>query len=100
MIKCYMFDLDGTLLDTLEDLNFNIELTGFDMDDFEFENESSFSMDNIAEIDGYNSNEDDREFFTKTFTFPTEKKKQIICYLKKHQNEIVEQIIKESEHDD
>ena len=29
-----------------------------------------------------------------------QKKKQIICYLKKHQNEIVEQIIKESENDD
>jgi hypothetical protein len=85
-------------LEELNDLDFDITLTGFD--DLDFDNSSFFSMDEIDEIDGYNENEDDREYFTKTFTFPTEKKKQIICYLKKHQNEIVEQIIKESEKDD
>ena len=85
-------------LDALTDLDFDIELTGFDIDDLDFG--EAFSMDDITEIDGYNENEDEREFFTKTFTFPIEKKKQIICYLKKHQNEIVEQIIKESEQDD
>lgn len=86
-------------LGELDDLDFDISLTGFDIE-FVFGEESLFSMDDIDEVDGYDENEDDREFFTKTFTFPTEKKKQIICYLKKHQNEIVEQIIKESEKDD
>ena len=85
-------------LNELNDLDFDFTLTGFD--DLELDDESLFSMDEITEIDGYNENEDEREFFTKTFTFPIEKKKQIICYLKKHQNEIVEQIIKESENDD
>ena len=67
------------------------------MEDFGFE---MFSIDDIDEVEAYNEKEDEREYFTKTFTFPIEKKKQIICYLKKHQNEIVEQIIKESENDD
>ena len=82
-------------LDELDSLNFDFTLTGFD--DLELDDESLFSMDEISEIDGYDSNEDGREYFTKTFTFPIEKKNQIICYLKVHQNEIVEQIIKESE---
>lgn len=82
-------------LDDLNNLDFDFTLTGFE--DLELDDESLFSMDRISEIDGYNEDEDDLEYFTKTFTFPTEKKNQIICYLKVHQNEIVEQIIKESE---
>ena len=73
------------------------DILSFDMSDFGFD---IFSMDDINELDGYNEKEDEREHFSKTFVFPIEKKKQIICYLKKHQNEIVEQIIKESENDD
>lgn len=72
-------------------------ILSFDMEDFGFE---MFSMDDIDELDGYDAETDDREHFSKTFTFPIEKKKQIICYLKKHQNEIVDMIIKESENDD
>ena len=73
------------------------DILNVDMGDFGFD---IFSMDDLEEMEGYNSEEDDREHFSKTFVFPIEKKKQIICYLKKHQNEIVEQIIKESENDD
>ena len=82
-------------LNELDDLGFDFTLTGFD--DLELDDESLFSMDELTEVDGYNEHDDDREYFTKTFTFPIEKKNQIICYLKVHQNEIVEQIIKESE---
>lgn len=85
-------------LDELDNMNFDFTLTGFD--NLELDDESLFSMDEISDIDGYNEHEDDREYFTKTFTFPIEKKNQIICYLKVHQNEIVEQIIRESEIDD
>ena len=73
------------------------DILNVDMGDFGFD---IFSMDDLEEMEGYNSEEDEREHFSKTFVFPIEKKKQIICYLKKHQNEIVEQIIKESENDD
>ena len=73
------------------------DILNIDMGDFGFD---IFSIDDLEEMEGYNSEEDDREHFSKTFVFPIEKKKQIICYLKKHQNEIVEQIIKESENDD
>jgi hypothetical protein len=92
------YDLLKIELEELDNMDFDITLTGFD--DIDFDDSGFFSMDDISEIDGYNENEDDREYFTKTFTFPIEKKNQIICYLKKHQNEIVEQIIKESERDD
>ena len=83
-------------LNELDDLGFDFTLTGFD----DLDVEEAFSMDNLSEIDGFNANEDDREYFTKTFTFPLEKKNQIICYLKKYQNDIIEQIIRESEKDD
>ena len=73
------------------------DILNVDMGDFGFD---IFSMDDLEEMEGYNSEEDDREHFSKTFVFPIEKKKQIICYLKKHQNEIVDMIIKESENDD
>ena len=83
---------DFDLLDIEVDDILNIDLT-----DFGFNLESMFSMDNIEEMEGYNLHNDDRDYFRKTFTFPIEKKNQIICYLKKNQNKIVEQIIKESE---
>lgn len=89
------YELLQVELDELDNLNFDFTLTGFD--DLELDDESLFSMDDLTEVDGYNEHEDNREYFTKTFTFPIEKKNQIICYLKVHQNEIVEQIIKESE---
>lgn len=72
------------------------DITNFDMSEFGFD---VFSMDDIDELEGYNAEDDDRKHFSKTFTFPIEKKKQIICYLKKHQNEIVDMIIKESENE-
>ena len=74
-------------LEELDNLDFDFTLTGFD--DLWLDDESLFSMDEMSEIDGYNSSEDRREYFTKTFTFPTEKKKQIICYLKRHQTKLL-----------
>lgn len=71
----------------LQDLDFDISGLGLD----------SFSLDDIDDFDGYDVEDDERDSFSKTFTFPIEKKKQIICYLKKHQNEIVEKIIQEAE---
>ena len=84
------FDID-ILSEELENIDLDMLEFGFDMSDY------SFSMDDIEESQGYDDKNDDRDYFEKTFTFPIEKKKQIICYLKKHQNEIVEKIIKESE---
>ena len=81
----------------------NIELDNIDLDMSAFGvdiSDYSFSMDDLSETDGYDEESDERDYFEKTFTFPIEKKKQIICYLKKHQNEIVAEIIKESEKED
>lgn len=71
----------------LKDLDFDFSGLGLD----------SFSLDDIEDFDGYDVEDDERDSFSKTFTFPIEKKKAIISYLKKHQNEIVEKIIQEAE---
>ena len=75
-----------------------LELDGLDFEgyDFGFDVDEIFSIDDMEEVDGYNEKEDEREYFEKTFTFPKEKKKQIINYLKVHQNEIIDEIIKKS----
>ena len=65
-----------------------------DFDDYDLE---LFSMDTIEEVDGYDENNDDREFFTAAFTFPIDKKEQILKYLRKHKAEITEDIINSCE---
>ena len=64
-----------------------------DMEDFDFE---LFSMDDIEEVSGYDEKNDNREYFTAAFTFPTAKKEQILKYLRKHKAEITEDIIQRS----
>ena len=64
-----------------------------DMTEFDFE---TFSIDEMQEVNGYDKNNDDREYFEKVFTFPIEKKQQITNYLKKHIQEITEEIIRKS----
>lgn len=64
-----------------------------DMREFDFD---LFSMDDIEEVSGYDKNNDDRKYFEKVFTFPIEKKQQITNYLKKHIQEITEEIIRKS----
>lgn len=71
-----------------------------DMDDFDIDIPDMFSVDDIQDFGGYDKNDDDREFFNKTFTFPIDKKKAIISYLSKHQNDVIERIIKEAETDE
>ena len=81
---------------------FNEELdkiADVDMDDFDLDIPDSFSIDDIEDFGGYDKNDDDREYFNKTFTFPIDKKKAIISYLSKHQNDVIERIIKEAETD-
>lgn len=67
-----------------------------DMTEFDFE---TFSIDEIQEVDGYDKNNDDREYFEKVFTFPIEKKQQITNYLKKHIQEITDDIIQKASED-
>ena len=84
----------------LKDLDFDFSglgLDSFNLDDIEGLGLDSFNLDDIENFDGYDVENDERDSFSKTFTFPIEKKKAIISYLKKHQNEIVEKIIQEAE---
>lgn len=73
-----------------------VELDGLDFEGFDFGFDERFSVDDIEEVDSFNAEKDEREFFEKTFTFPMEKKKQVINYLKVHQAEIIDDIIKKS----
>lgn len=70
-------------------------LSEIDMSDFGFD--EPFSMDDIEEFNGYDKENDNREFFNVTLNLPTAKKKQIAKYLRKHKAEIIQKIIEESE---
>ena len=71
-------------------MDISIDLSDFDIvDDY-------FSIDDIEEVEGYSAENDGREYFNKTFCFPIEKKQQIINYLKKHYDEVINRIIEES----
>lgn len=84
------WDLFNEELDKIEDV---------DMDEFDLDIPETFSVDDIQDFGGYDKNDDDGEYFNKTFTFPIDKKKAIISYLSKHQNDVIERIIKEAETD-
>ena len=64
-----------------------------DMGEFDFE---LFSMDDIEAVNGFDENNNDKEYFTAAFTFPTAKKEQILKYLRKHKQEITEDIIQKA----
>jgi hypothetical protein len=72
------------------------ELEGLDFEGFDFGFDEPFSIDDIEEVNGYDANNDDREYFSATFTFPTAQKEQIMKYLRKHKNEITEDIIRKA----
>ena len=80
------FDLD---LEMQEIGNIDINLSDFDFSEV-------FSIDEIEEVNGYDVNNDDREYFTAAFTFPTAQKEQILKYLRKHKQEITEEIIQKA----
>lgn len=80
------FDLEVLQIE-LDSIN-TIDMGVFDFD--------IFSMDDIEEVSGYDKNNDDREYFSANFTFPTAQKEQILNYLRKHKQEITEEIIRKS----
>ena len=95
-IKLYRL-LDNRSSSVEYDLNVEFEeiqdIEEFDVEEYGFE---SFSMDEIEEANGYDEYNDDREYFTAAFTFPTAQKKQILKYLRKHKQEITEDIIQKA----
>lgn len=81
-----------------EKLEAELENIDIDMSDFGF-SDDTFSIDDIDVSDGYNSEDDDREHFEKTFVFPIEHKEKIISYLKKNQNELQAEIVRKALND-
>lgn len=79
----------------IEKLQVELEsITSISMDAFEFQMPEMFNLEDITPVSGYDADNDDREYFESAFTFPTAYKKQIISYLRKHKQEITEEIIK------
>ena len=79
----------------IEQLQIELDsITSIDMERFDFEMPEMFSLESITPVQGYDADNDDREYFESAFTFPTAYKKQITSYLRKHKQEITESIIK------
>lgn len=76
------------------DLEFE-ELSEIELDVSEFDFEL-FNMEDIEEVNGFDENNNNREFFTAAFTFPTAQKEQILKYLRKHKAEITADIIEKA----
>ena len=79
----------------IEQLQIELDsIVSIDMGRFDFEMPEMFSLESITPVQGYDADNDDREYFESAFTFPTAYKKQIVSYLLKHKQEITESIIK------
>ena len=68
-----------------------------DMDVFDFDIGETFSMDDMAVVEGYNKHESTAEYFESAFVFPAKHKDKITSYLRKHKQEITDEIIKNAE---
>ena len=58
-----------------------------------------FSIDNLVTASGY-SEKNNKEFFEKGLVFPIECKKQVLHWMREHQEWLIEYIIRESHKDD
>lgn len=78
----------------------DIELLPMELDDLDFDGYDFdfdvFDMNSIEEVDAFDEDDDDKEFFNATFVFPTAKKKEILSYLRKHKEEITDEIIRKA----
>lgn len=74
-----------------------LESIDLDISDYSFE---MFDMDSIEAVEGFDENNNDREYFTAAFTFPTAQKEQILKYLRKHKQEITDEIVQKSINND
>lgn len=78
----------------IEQLQIELDsIVSIDMGRFDFEMPEMFSLEEITPVQGYDADNDDREYFESAFTFPTEYKKQIVSYLRKNKERITQEII-------
>ena len=73
------------------------ELEAIDFGDFDFGFDDRFTINDIQDMQGFDDNDDEREHFIASFTFPGNKKKIVSAYLRKHKAEIIEKIIRDAE---
>ena len=83
-----------------EKAKWDIELLPMELDDLDFGGYDFdfdvFDMNGIEEVDAFDEDNDDREYFTASFTFPNNKKTEIQAYLRKHKDELTDEIIKKA----
>lgn len=95
-VKAYRL-IDNRIAQGEIDLDLEMqEIDNIDIDLSDFDFSEVFNMDDIEEVNGYDVNNDDREYFTAAFTFPITKKEQIMKYLRKHKQEITDEIIEKA----
>lgn len=75
----------------------DFELAELDFGDYDFGFDDTFSIDDMQEVDSYDKQNDTREHFQSTFTFPIKNREKIISYLAKHKGDIVKRIIEEAD---
>lgn len=75
----------------------DFELAELDFGDYDFGFDDTFSIDDMQEVDAYDKQNDAREHFQSTFTFPIENREKIISYLAKHKGDVVRRIIEEAD---
>lgn len=80
------WDLFSEELDKIEDV---------DMDDFELDIPDMFSVDDID--DNMDVDENEGNYWTTKLTFPMDKKKQVSAWLRKHKEDIVNEIIRRAD---
>ena len=73
-----------------------LNISKYDMAEYGFVDPEIFSADDIEDFNSFNEFENDNEWFTAIFTFPTANKKQIQKYLRKYKQEITDDIIKKA----
>ena len=88
--------LDNRIAESEIDLD--LELTEISDIDFDFDpfDLDVFSIDGIEEVNGYDRNNDDKEYFSVAFTFPTAQKERVMKFLKKNKQVITDQIIQKA----
>lgn len=80
------------------EINLDLELAEISDIDFDFDpfDLDVFSIDGIEEVNGYDRNNDEKEYFSVAFTFPTAQKEQVMKYLRKNKQVITDQIIQKA----
>lgn len=91
-LKQLAIELENIKSIDMPDFDLDLPEIQFKVDKMQLAEE--FSMDDIEEPNSFDKHEDRKSgYFSSEFTFPAEHKSKIISYLKKHKQEICDEIV-------